>query len=308
MSNENDNDKVSNVVDNIFDTFEGEVDLDRGELEEEVSKYLDMGVPAEQAEQSILKDISREHDVSVDESDSDGQVADDKSVGELDKEGQWATLEVKVVTVWDNDNEKIHQTGLLADKTGQVKFTIFPGDDPPTLEEGKSYRIESLVTDEWSGNINVKFVSSTNVEELDDEVDVNDSQEVSGVIVDLQRGSGLIFRDEDGNVVQNRSEAEGETQSDLRLKAVLDDGNQTYNVVFDRELTESLTGMRLEEAEHLAEEELDKGVVMEEMNDEVVGRYLSVDVVNLGSTYVAEDYDDYDGYDLDNLLVKARGV
>lgn len=303
---DNEENQVRKAVENIKSMVEGDV-WDDEDLESEVSKYLNMGVPRDEAEESVVKKMVRDEGIST-TGGEDRDVASEKSLDSFDEEGQWGTVEVKVVEIWDNENDKIHQTGLIADGSGRVKFTIFSGDNSPTLEEGKSYKIKNVVSDEWNNNINVKFVDSTEVEELEDEVEVDKTVEISGCIVDLQKGSGLIFRDETGSVVQNKNESEGETESDLRLKVILDDGNQTYTVFFDRELTEGMTGIRLEEAKDMAQEQLDKEVVREAMGDEVIGKYMTVEAVNYNGNYIADNYSEFKGYDLEELLVKARGV
>jgi len=54
---------------------------------------------------------------------------------------------------------------------------------------------------------------------------------------------------------------------DLRIKAILDDGSGAVSVVFNRELTERLTGITLDEALQTAKDKMDLEVVGDMMTD-----------------------------------------
>lgn len=60
---------------------------------------------------------------------------------------------------------------------------------------------------------------------------------------------------------------------DLRIKAVLDSGTSTQDVLINRELTEDLVGLSLESAIAMAADALDPGVVLDKLIHKLVGRY-----------------------------------
>jgi replication factor A1 len=63
---------------------------------------------------------------------------------------------------------------------------------------------------------------------------------------------------------------------DLRIKGWLDDGGRTEEVLVQREVVESLTGMTLEESKELAENNpLGMDEVFLQMRDRVLGRYIA---------------------------------
>jgi replication factor A1 len=98
--------------------------------------------------------------------------------------------------------------------------------------------------------------------------------------VDVQSGSGLIKRCPECNraLVKGACGEHGkvEGQYDLRIKAILDDGEKVQDILMNREITEAFTGITLEKAKEMATEALDQGVVLDVMKNKLVGRYYVV--------------------------------
>jgi len=63
---------------------------------------------------------------------------------------------------------------------------------------------------------------------------------------------------------------------DLRIKAVLDDGERVQEALLNREITESTSGITLDEAKEMAVDALDQGVVLDEMKKRLLGRYYTM--------------------------------
>ena len=157
---------------------------------------------------------------------------------------------------------------------------------------------------------------TTTIEELDEDIEVgDDAVEVEGALVDIQSGSGLIKRcpEEDcTRVLQNgRCNEHGEVEGefDLRIKGVLDDGEEVTEVIFDEEATEELTGITLEQAKEMAMDALDTTVVADEMRQKVLGRYYRVEGPTLGRYVLANELERLDGpVDAEAMLIKARSI
>jgi len=202
-------------------------------------------------------------------------------VAEIGEQGCWIDLRVKVVQLWETNSDAISQSGLIGDETGSIKFVKWAKADLPNLEEGKSYLLGNLVTDEFQGRFSVKLNRTSRIEPLEEEVQVgSQSAEFKGALVDIQKGSGLIKRCPTGK----RSLAKGicsehgkvEGTYDLRIKGVIDDGQRVQDVLINRETTERLVGITLEDAKKMAMEALDHEVVCSLMEGKLVGRYFSV--------------------------------
>lgn len=203
------------------------------------------------------------------------------SVAEINEPGKWVDLRVKVAQLWETNSEAISQSGLVGDETGSIKFVKWVKADLPDLEEGKSYRLKNLVTDEFQGRFSVKMNRTSQIEPLDVDVEIGSiAAEFSGALVDVQKGSGLIKR----CPVCKRSLAKGVCSEhgkvdgtyDLRIKAVLDDGRRVQDLLVNRETTERLLSLTLEEAKQMAMEALDHEVVRSLIESKLMGRYYSV--------------------------------
>ena len=202
-------------------------------------------------------------------------------VVEINEPGLWVDLKVKVAQLWETNSDAISQSGLVGDETGSIKFVKWSKAELPNLEEGKSYHLKNLVTDEFQGRFSVKLNRTSKIEPLDIDVEVgSQATEFSGALVDVQKGSGLIKR----CPVCRRSLAKGvcsdhgkvEGTYDLRIKAVIDDGRRVQDVLINRETTERLVGLTLDEAKQMAMEALDHEVVRSMIENKLVGRYFSI--------------------------------
>jgi replication factor A1 len=202
-------------------------------------------------------------------------------VVEINEPGLWVDLKVKVTQLWESNSDAISQSGLIGDETGSIKFVKWAKADLPGLEVGKSYHLLNLVTDEFQGRFSVKLNRTSKIEPLDIEVEVgSQAAEFAGALVDVQKGSGLIKR----CPVCKRSLAKGvcsehgkvEGTYDLRIKAVMDDGRRVQDVLINRETTERLVGLTLDEAKQMAMEALDHEVVRSLIESKLVGRYFCI--------------------------------
>jgi replication factor A1 len=209
------------------------------------------------------------------------RLVEDAKIAEIEEPGRWINLRAKVVQLWDSNSDAISQVGLIGDETGSMKFVKWAKAELPELAEGKSYLLKNVVTDEFQGRFSIKLNRTSVVEELEEDVEVgSQAAEFAGALVDIQKGSGLIKR----CPVCRRSLAKGicaehgkvEGSYDLRIKAVLDDGRRVQDILINRETTEELTGLGLEEAKQMAMEALDHEVVRSLMEGNLIGRYFTV--------------------------------
>lgn len=209
------------------------------------------------------------------------KAAEPAKVVEINEAGRWVDLTVKVAQLWETNSESISQSGLVGDETGTIKFVKWVKSELPDLEEGKSYRLKNVVTDEFQGRYSVKLNRTSQIEPLDVDIEIGSvAAEFSGALVDVQKGSGLIKR----CPVCKRSLAKGVCSEhgkvdgtyDLRIKAVLDDGRRVQDILINRETTERLVDLDLEKAKQMAMEALDHEVVRSLIESKLMGRYYSI--------------------------------
>jgi replication factor A1 len=301
----------------IHEQFSDQLDIDVDDVFERLDTLVnEYKVPATEARRSVVNTYLDEAGMERDQLGGGGGGNEQVDLADVDAPEEWVDVRAKVVELWDPRADAVAQVGLLGDETGTIKFTKWSKSDLPELEEGKSYSLRNVVTDEYQGRFSVKLNRTTTIEELDEEIEVgDDSVEVEGALVDIQSGSGLIKRcpEEDcTRVLQNgRCSEHGEVEGefDLRIKGVLDDGEEVTEVIFDEEATEKLTGITLEEAKEMAMDALDTTVVADEMRADILGRYYRVTGPTFGRYVLADAQERLTGpVDADELLIKARSI
>ncbi|MFB6079602.1 MAG: replication factor A [Haloferacaceae archaeon] len=293
--------------------FSDRLDVDADEVEERLDNLVtEYRVPVEEARRSVVNSYLDEAGIERESLGGNRRVA----VNDVEADEEWIDVRAKVVDLWEPRSDSVAQVGLLGDESGTIKFVAFETSDLPDLEEGKVYDLENVVTDEYEGRFSVKLNRTTTITELDEEIEVGDGGEtVEGALVDVQSGSGLIKRcpEEDcTRVLQNgRCSEHGEVDGefDLRIKGVIDDGREVTEVIFDREQTEALTGIDLEEATEMAMDALDTTVVAEEMRAGILGRYYRVTGPTLGRYLLFDEFEELTGpADAEDLLIRGRSM
>ncbi|MFP4591329.1 MAG: replication factor A [Halobacteriales archaeon] len=299
----------------IHDRFEEHLEIDVDEIAERLETLVEeYKVPLSEARRSV---ISHYLDEAGLERDAIGGDAEGPTpIAEIDAPEEWLTVEASVVELWEPRSDSVAQVGLLGDPTGTIKFTKWAKSDLPALEEGASYRLENVVTDEYQGRFSVKLNRTTKITQLDADVEVGrQTESIEGALVDMQQGSGLIKRCEvEGctRVLQNGRCAEHgdvDGEFDLRIKGILDDGHETQDVLFDREATEAVSGIDLETATTMAKDALDTTVVADEIAERVLGRYYRIEGPTVGRYVLVEDVEELEApEDTDELLIQARSI
>jgi replication factor A1 len=299
----------------IAEQFSDHIDVSTDEIEQRLEQLVtEYKVPVSEAKRSVTNSYLDEADLDRDELGRGG--ADAVLVDDIDQDEQWVDVTVKVVDLWEPRSDSISQVGLVGDESGRIKFVAFETSELDELEEGASYKLGNVVTDEYQGDYSIKLNRTTTITELDEEIEVGDnSTTVEGALVDVQSGSGLIKRcPEEGctRVLQNgRCSEHGEVDGefDLRIKAVIDDGHEVHDVIFNREATEELTGIELEAAKQQAKDALDTTVVADGIRTDIVGRYYRVTGPTLGRYVLANEFESLDRpAETDSLLSRARSL
>ncbi|WP_280537632.1 replication factor A [Halopenitus sp. POP-27] len=305
-------DHAEAIAEQFSDHLEPSPDVD--EIEAKLDNLVtDYRVPIEEARRSVTNSYLEEAGLERDELGRGGSERVD--VNEIDDDEQWVDLRVTVVDLWEPRSDAVAQVGLLGDESGTIKFTAFETSDLPLLEEDQAYELSNVVSDEYEGRYSVKLNRTTSITGIDADIEVGDNAEtVEGALVDVQSGSGLIKRcpEEDcTRVLQNgRCSEHGKVEGefDLRIKAVLDDGTDVHEIIFDREATEDLTGVTLEEAKQEAMDALDTTVVADGMAADVLGRYYRVTGPTLGRYVLVNDLEEPGPVDVEQALINARSI
>ncbi len=235
------------------------------------------------------------------------------AIDDINESNKWINLRAKVTQLWDSEHESIDQIGLIGDETGTIKFVKWAKSELPPIVEGKSYSFENLTTDEFEERFSVKFNKSSSINELDEDIEVGYSTaEFTGAMVHIQDGSGLIRRCPTCNraLMKGTCMEHGNVEGlhDLRIKAVMDNGKIVQEALFNREITENISGILLDEAKEMAVDALDHNVVLDEMKKRLLGRYYTMTGSVLDRYLLVESVQLVEGtldHEIDSLLTEV---
>ena len=307
---------VQTQAEALHEELADHLDISLDEIEERLETLVgEYQVPLEEAERSVRRHYMEEAGIDR-ESLRTTTGTEAVSLADIDTPEEWVNVSVTVVDLWEPNSDAIDQVGLVGDPSGRIKFTKWAKSDLPRLEEGQAYSLENVVTDEYQGNYSIKLNSSTEITTLDETIEVgDDTADIIGALVDIQNGSGLIKRcpNEDcTRVLQNgrcaeHGEVEGEF--DMRIKGVLDDGETVQEVIFDKEATEAMSDISIEEAKEMAMDALDTTIVADEIKDRTMGRYYRVRGPEMGRYVLADEVEQVtEPADAEAVLIRARSV
>jgi replication factor A1 len=252
-------------------------------LDQLINKFR---VPPEEARRNVTNYFLKQHNIPKTEFYTSRETPQVKAFG-IKQDGEWVTLRCKVIQLWESNQESISQVGLLGDESGTIKFTKWAKAALPNVEEGKSYIFKNVATSEWQGQFSIKVNKTSEIIPINEDIEVGSTPtEFSGAIVDIQSGSGLIKRCLECNraLVKGACGEHGKVEGvyDLRVKAFIDDGEKVQNILLNRKVTESLTGVTLDKAQEMATEALDPSVVLDMIKNKLVGRYFEVTGAKIG--------------------------
>ncbi|MEM0449071.1 MAG: hypothetical protein QW520_04550 [Methanomassiliicoccales archaeon] len=223
-------------------------------------------------------------------------------IAELQEGMSGVTVTAKVLRVESRKVEtqegiRTVYSGVLVDETGSVQFSSWHDFE---LKADDVLRIKGAYVRSWRGIPQLSFgeraivekvqgqlqnyvgLGNPRVREIDQLEKVGGAFDVlvRGIVVDIKKGSGLIQRCPQCNrLVQNklcRLHGKVEGHHDLRIKAVVDDGTGTLTVVLNKEITERLVGITLEQALKMAKEAMDPEAVLEKVEECMLAKPIEV--------------------------------
>lgn len=141
--------------------------IDRAKLEEKINRFVEeFSVPPAEAERSIIGDYARQFGMELPSAGPSKQDADSViPISEIQAE-QWVTVEGQIVTLIPSRSPSVAQSGVIMDSSGTMRFTVWAKANAPVMEQGKWYRLESAVADEYNGQVSLKVHSGTTITEL----------------------------------------------------------------------------------------------------------------------------------------------
>ncbi len=253
---------------------------------------LEFKVPENEAYRTVINYLTKEYDISKEKlllKESPLVKIEDITMPDT-----WISLKAKVVQLWDPTSPNVSQVGLIGDETGIIKFVIWSKAKKRDVEEGKCYLFKNVVTDSFGGRLQINVNRNSEIIEIDEDIELP-KKDISaiGALVAIQQGSGLIQRCS----ICKRAMSSGvcpihgpiKTYDDLRVKGVIDDGENVYEIILNEENIKKLIGMDINTAKKIAEENLDRNAVLAELKNKLLGRYLEIKGTKSGRYLLVKD-------------------
>lgn len=310
---------AEDVVEDIDDEV---VDVTVDEIESYFERYEDYPIPLENARDSVLDALAE--DKGVDQSDLISAGADEIKIDEINSDGQFRTVTGTVSEIMDEEDthDTASQQGFIHDDTGSIRFTAWEKSEVPGLSEGATYKLKNVATSEYNdGNSHsISLNSNTEVEIVDGKTfEEPERPSYSGIIVKLyQDKCGLVKRctvDGCNRLFENgrcpeHPDADGEF--DLTIRGVIDDGESPRRFSMNREEVEDLTGITLDEAIDLAQENIGQdNIVRERFADELLHNFYEFSGWKTSrGTFIVEEVDDfrYDSEEIEDLMMRVSSL
>ncbi|CAG0967416.1 hypothetical protein METP3_01230 [Methanosarcinales archaeon] len=257
--------------------------INQEKIQEKMDELSKFKVPELEISRAVIRNLEKETGIKLE----DVQCV---SIEDIIEEGKWISLKAKVIQLWDS-SDSISQVGLIGDETGVIKFTIWKtaGIDI-TVSQGNSYIFQNVVSSCFNDKMQIAVTSMSHILPNAEEVKQKEKEVViTGVIVSLTNGSGLIKRCPECSKSLGKGSCDEHGKVgilDIRIKAVLDDGKNTYNILALREMTARLTELTLDGAKQIAIEALDQSAVTDAMKKKIIGRYFNLKCVPMGTNYL----------------------
>ena len=175
-------------IDDILNALKSDSskEVTREELEKELAKFMEYGVPIEQAKQTLIKKFGGVAVLSSGRKLISDLLPNERSVNLLVRV---IAVNPKEITV-KGDNRKIFY-GIFGDESGTISFTAWTSD--LELKKGDVVEISNAYTREWQGSVQLNLGDRVRIEKTDKEKLPESAFAPRGVkIKDLRSGIGAV--------------------------------------------------------------------------------------------------------------------
>lgn len=213
--------------------------------------------------------------------------------GEVNIHTEFKILEIEPREITTKDGVKNILTGYVANGDTKLPFTSWV--ILPELETGNVVEVTNTYVRSFRGIPTLNISENSKVTKLDKNIEYNEPSNIpigeliqrdgafdviiEGNILSIKPGSGLVFRcPECSRVIQKstcRVHGNVESEPDMRIKAIIDDGTGALMLVLDSELTQKVCGLTIEDAQKIAKASMSQKTVEEDVNRKLFGKIIS---------------------------------
>ena len=189
MTNENLESHVEDILNILSEKTDKKVT--RSEIEEELNKFMEYGVPIEQAKQTLLKKYGGGIAFSSQPSSTERRLIADLEPNErsVNLLGHVIAINPKEITV-KGENRQIFY-GILGDESGTIPFTSWSDIE---VERGDVIEVSNAYTREWQGAVQLNFGDRVGIKKTDkDKLPKSAFEPKEFKVKDLRSGLGSVI-------------------------------------------------------------------------------------------------------------------
>jgi replication factor A1 len=184
---------IKSHIDDILNALkdDSEKEVTREELEKELTKFIEYGVPIDQAKQTLIKKFGGGAVLTSPQQSIERKLISDLLPNERSVKLLCHIISVnpKEITV-KGDTRKIFY-GIFGDESGTIPFTAWTSDF--NFEKGDTVEISNAYTREWQGNVQLNLGDRVEIEKTDKDKLPKSAFEPRAVkIKDLRSGIGTV--------------------------------------------------------------------------------------------------------------------
>lgn len=186
-------DNLNSHIDDIINAISDDSDeeISRENIEKELSKFMEYGVPIDQAKQTLIKKYGGQTVPTSSEQSSERKLISDLQPNERSVNLLCRVISVnpKEITVKE-DIRKIFY-GILGDESGTISFTAWNSD--LDIEKGDVVEISNAYTREWQGSVQLNLGDRVSIKKTDKEKLPESAFKPRKMkVIDLRSGVGAV--------------------------------------------------------------------------------------------------------------------
>ena len=186
-------DNLNSHIDDIINALSDDLDeeISRENIEKELSKFMEYGVPIDQAKQTLIKKYGGQTGFSSSEQSSERKLISDLQPNERSVNLLCRVISVnpKEITV-KGDARKIFY-GILGDESGTISFTAWSSE--LDIEKGDVVEISNAYTREWQGSVQLNLGDRVSIKKTDkDKLPESAFEPRTMKVIDLRSGVGAV--------------------------------------------------------------------------------------------------------------------
>jgi len=207
-------DDLDSHIDDILNALKdgSEIEVSRKDVEKELSKFMEYGVPINQAKQTLIKKYGGQSGLTSSEQSTERKLISDIKPNERSVNLLCRVIAVnpKEITV-KGESRKIFY-GILGDESGTMSFTAWNSE--LDFEKGDVVEISNAYTREWQGNVQLNLGDKVDIKKTDKKRLPESAFEPKSVKVkDLRSGIGAVdVTARILEITERETEVDGETK------------------------------------------------------------------------------------------------